>query len=121
MLLAQSTSKTAMSHLHSANLKSDAFLLSRRYLFLFFFSSVTRELLYVIMAGGQLLAEPSLPVPGHISEDGELSENDDFQSFQTLMDKPHEVNSRKRQKQSKKTFSIRHSGRILEQKVWRYK
>ena len=40
-------------------------------------SSVTRELLFVIMAGAQLRAEPSLPIPEHISEDGELSENDD--------------------------------------------
>ena len=87
-----------MSHLHSANLKSDAFLLSRRYFISIFSSSVTRELLFVIMAGAQLRAEPSLPIPEHISEDGELSEIDDFQSFQTPVDKPHVVNSSKTSK-----------------------
>ena len=50
------------------------------------------------MAGAQLRAEPNLPTPDQISEEGELSENDDFQSFQTPVDKPHAVNSSKTSK-----------------------
>ena len=45
------------------------------------------------MAGAQLRVEPNLPTPDQISEEGELSENDDFQSFQTPVDKPRVVNS----------------------------
>ena len=63
-----------------------------------FSSSVTRKLLFVIMAGAQLRAELNLPIPEHISEDGELSENDDLQSFQTPVDKPRAVNSSKTSK-----------------------
>ena len=45
------------------------------------------------MAGAQLRAEPNLPIPEQISVEGELSENDDIQSFQTPVDKPRAVNS----------------------------
>ena len=63
-----------------------------------FSSSVTRELLFVIMAGAQFRAEPNLPIPEQISVEGELSENDDIQSFQTPVDKPRAVNSSKTSK-----------------------
>ena len=79
-----------------------------------FSSSVTRKLLFVIMAGAQLRAEPSLPIREQISEDGELSENDDFQSFQTPVDKPCAVNS---SKMSKSLARRRSKHDILEESL----
>ena len=67
--------------------------------------SVTRELLFVFMAGAQLRAEPNLPIPEQIPEEGELSENDDFQSFQTPVDKPRALNSSKTPKSKAKRRS----------------
>ena len=64
------------------------------------------------MAGAQLRAEPNLPTPDQISEEGELSENDDFQSFQTPVDKPRAVNSSKTSK-SKATRGSKYD--ILEE------
>ena len=82
-----------------------------------FSSSVTRNLLFLIIAGGQLRAEPNLPIPEQISEEGELSENDDFQSFQTPVDKPREVNSSK----TSKSKAIRRSKYDFLEESWNKK
>ena len=58
------------------------------------------------MAGAQLRAEPNFPIPEHISEDGELSENDDLQSFQTPVDKPRAVNPSKTSKSKARRCSL---------------
>ena len=57
------------------------------------------------MAGAQLRAEPNLPTPDQISEEDELSENDDFLSFQTPVDKPRAVNSSKTSKSKARRLS----------------
>ena len=69
------------------------------------------------MAGAQLRVEPNLPTPDQISEEGELSENDDFQSFQTPVDKPRAVNSSK----TSKSKARRHSKYDILEESWNKK